>query len=130
MEYLGLLAAAVAAFIFGSAWYMALGRQYQSALGLNPEECKGKPMPVTPLVICFAGELVMAVALSWLLARLSVVGWMWGAMMGGIIGAGVILPTVVINNAFPGRKAALSLIDGAHWIGVAIIEGAVLGAFA
>lgn len=130
MEYLGLLAAAVAAFIFGSVWYMALGKQYQRAQGLGPEACKGKKMPATPLVICFLGELVMAAALSWLLARMSVVGWMWGAMMGGVIGAGIILPTVVINNAFPGRKLALSLIDGAHWIAVAIIEGAVLGFFA
>ena len=129
MEYLGLLAAAVAAFIFGSVWYMALGKQYQRALGMDPEECKGKPMPIAPLAICFVGELVMAAALSWILARLSVVGWMWGAHMGLLIGAGIILPTVVINNAFPGRKAALSLIDGAHWIFVAAIEGAVLGAF-
>ena len=130
MEYLGLLAAAVAAFIFGSVWYIALGKQYQRAQGLDPEACKGKKMPATPLVICFLGELVMAAALSWILARLSVVGWMWGAHMGALIGAGIILPTVVINNAFPGRKPALSLIDGAHWISVAFIEGAVLGAFA
>jgi len=130
MEYIGLPAAALAAFIFGAIWYTVLGKQWQRAQGLDPEACKGKKMPLAPLAICFAGELVMAVALSWILARMSVVGWKWGAHMGLLFGAGIILPTVVINNAFPGRKPALSVIDGAHWIIVAAIEGAVLGAFA
>lgn len=130
MEYLGLPAAALAAFVFGAVWYTALGKQYQTALGLDPEDCKGKKMPLAPLAVCFLGELVMALALAWILARMSVVGWMWGAQMGLLFGAGIILPTVAINNAFPGRKLALTAIDGAHWIGVAAIEGAVLGAFA
>jgi hypothetical protein len=130
MEYIGLPAAALAAFIFGAVWYTALGRQWQLAQGLDPEACKGKKMPVTPLAVCFIGELVMAAALSWILARMSVVGWAWGAHMGLLFGAGIILPTVVVNNIFPGRKPALSVIDGAHWIIVAAIEGAVLGAFA
>jgi len=131
MEYLGILAAAVAAWIFGAVWYMSLGRHYQAALGLAPEQCnKGTPMPIAPLVVCFLGELVMAVALSWVLARMSVVGWMWGARVGLLIGAAIILPTVVINHMFPGRTKALMLIDGGHWVIVATIEGAVLGAFA
>jgi hypothetical protein len=130
MQYLGILAAAVAAFIFGAIWYTALGKQWQLAQGLDPEACKGKKMPLAPLAICFVGELVMAFAFFLLLEHLSVVGWMWGAHAGALVGAGIILPTVVINNAFPGRKLSLSVIDGAHWIIVAAIEGAVLGAFA
>jgi len=151
MEYLYPVAAAVAAWIFGAAWYGVLGKQYQRALGKDPgasaragatkdeparagttkdEVCRDQKMPVAPLVACFVGELVMAAALSWLLARMSVVGWMWGAMAGAIIGIGVILPTVVINHMFPGRSKALMLIDGLHWVAVAVIEGAVLGAFA
>lgn len=129
MEYLGVLAAAVAAWIFGAVWYMALGRQYQRALGKDPEQCKDQKMPVAPLAVCFLGELVMAAALSYVLARMSVVGWSWGAIAGAIIGVGVIAPTVIINHMFPGRGQALMAIDGLHWIGVAIIEGAILGAF-
>ncbi|MBV9550009.1 MAG: DUF1761 domain-containing protein [Alphaproteobacteria bacterium] len=130
MEYLGLVAAAAAAWIFGAVWYTALGKQYQRALGKDPEQCKGQKMPLMPLLLCFVGELVMAAALSWILARMSVVGWMWGAHMGLLFGSGIILPTVVINNLFPGRPTALMAIDGVHWIALAAIEGAVLGAFA
>ena len=123
------IAAAVAAWIFGAVWYMGLGKPYQRALGLDPEACKGKPMPVAPLAICFVAELVMAAALSYVLARMSVVGPVWGAMVGAIIGVGVILPTVIVNHLFPGRSQTLMAIDGLHWVGVAVIEGAVLGAF-
>jgi hypothetical protein len=131
MEYLGIVAAAVAAWIFGAVWYMGLGRQYQAALGLTPEQCnKGKPMPVAPMAVCFLGELVMAAALSWILARLSAVGWMWGAQMGLLFGIAIVVPTVIINHMFPGRSKALMLIDSGHWIGVLAIEGAVLGVFA
>jgi hypothetical protein len=131
MEYLGIVAAAVAAWVFGAVWYMSLGRHYQAALGLAPEQCnKGKPMPIAPMAICFLGELVIAAALFWILARMSAVGWMWGAHMGLLFGVGLILPTVIINHMFPGRSKALMLIDGGHWIGVFLIEGAVLGAFA
>jgi hypothetical protein len=130
MGYLGILAAAVGAWIFGAIWYGVLGKQYQLALGLNPEECKGKPMPIAPLVACFLGELVMAAVLFWLLEHLSVVGWMWGAHAGLLIGAGIVLPTVIINHMFPGRTKALMVIDGLHWVIVVAIEGAVLGAFA
>jgi hypothetical protein len=141
MEYLGLVAAAAAAWIFGAVWYTALGKPYQRALGKGPgasagagatnqDSCKGQPMPVAPLALCFVAELVMAMALSYVLARMSVVGWSWGAVVGAIVGVGVIAPTVIVNHLFPGRGQTLMAIDGLHWAGVAVIEGAILGAFA
>jgi hypothetical protein len=127
MEYLYPVAAAVAAWIFGAVWYGVLGKQYQLALGKDPEQCKGQKMPIAPLVACFIGELVMAAALFWILERSSTVGVMWGAHLGLLIGTGIVLPTVIINHLFPGRAKALMVIDGLHWVIVAIIEGAVLG---
>jgi hypothetical protein len=130
MEYLGLVAAAFAAWIFGAAWYMALGKQWQAALDRDPGDCKDKKMAITPMVVSFLGELVMACMLCVVLQRMSVVGWDWGALTGLEIGAGLLVPVTLINNIFPGRKPMLTLIDGGHWIGVAVIECAVLGFFA
>jgi hypothetical protein len=135
------IAAAVAAWIFGAAWYGALGKHYQRALGKNPgasagagaanqDSCKGRKMLLAPLALCFLAELVMAAALSYVLARMSVVGWHWGAVVGAMIGVGVLLPAVIVTHLFPGRSRSLMAIDGLHWVGVAVIEGAVLGAFA
>ena len=52
----------------------------------------------------------------------------------GIISAlfiwvGFVATTVFVNNAYPGRKYSLSLIDSIHWLGVLVIQGAVIGAF-
>ena len=50
----------------------------------------------------------------------------------GIISAlflwlGFVVTTVFVNNAYPGRKYALSVIDGIHWLGVLVIQGAIIG---
>jgi hypothetical protein len=37
--------------------------------------------------------------------------------------------TLSVNYAFGGRKHMLTVIDGAHWLGVLAIMGAVIGAF-
>ncbi len=130
MQYLGIPAAAVAAWLIGAVYYTALGKAYQAALGQNPDDCKDKKMPLTPLLVCLGAELVMAIAFAYILPRMSVVGWNWGAMVGFYIGIGVIVPTTVVNNIFPGRNSRLALIDGAHWVGVTTIIGTVTGLFA
>ena len=122
--------AGVAAFIFGAVYYMSLGKAYQRALGMNPDDCKDKKMPLTPLAICLVAEWIMAAVLYQLLANLSgmAMGAANGAIAGATIGFGFMATSTVVNNAFPGRKFALSIIDSIHWIAVAAIEGAVIGA--
>ena len=39
----------------------------------------------------------------------------------------VIVTTVFVNNAYPGRPYRLSAIDSVHWLGVVVIMGAVIG---
>jgi hypothetical protein len=38
-----------------------------------------------------------------------------------------VLTTVTINNAYGGRKLMLTVIDSAHWLGVLVIIGAIVG---
>ncbi len=56
---------------------------------------------------------------------------LWSLRAGVITGAfcwlGFVLTTVVINNAYSGRKAMLSVIDCAHWLGVLMIIGGIVG---
>jgi hypothetical protein len=125
-----ILAAAVAGWVFGAVWYMALGKAWQAALGRDPTGCKGQKMPAGPMVGSFLAELVMAAVLSQVLQHMSVVGWQWGALSGLEIGIGLMATTTVVNNLFPGRKPMLSVIDGAHWIGVAVIQCTIIGTLA
>jgi hypothetical protein len=127
--YTAIVAAALAAWVFGAIWYGALGKAWQRAQGLDPETCnKGKKMPLTPMLVSFVSELVMAFVFAHLLAALSVTGWQDGAVIGLMLGVGFLVTTNVVNNMFRQHKLMLSVIDGGHWVGVAVIQGAVLAA--
>jgi hypothetical protein len=130
--YLAILLAALAAFIFGALWYGVMGRTWMAALGMSEAEIEARrqvrQMPLKPMAVSLVCELVMALLFSWLLAGLGVGDLSMGALTGLLIGAGLIVPTVVTNNIYPGRKPLLSVIDGAHWIAVAVIECVVLTA--
>lgn len=119
--------AGVAAFVFGAVYYIALGKQYQAALG-RPMEPGTRP-PLGPMAACLVAEWIMAVVLYQLLSNLGTMGWMAGAIAGATMGIGFMATSTVVNNAFPGRKLMLSVIDSIHWITVGAIEGAVIGAF-
>jgi len=122
-------AAGLAAWVFGWAWYAALGKTYQRAQGKDPEACKGK-MPVTPLAVCLAAELVMAAVVYQVLANLAVLGGaLHGAVAGLTLGIGFPLMAIIVNNAFQQRHRLVTAIDGLHWVLVLVIEGAVIGAF-
>jgi hypothetical protein len=38
-----------------------------------------------------------------------------------------VITTLAVNHAFQGSKRALTLIDGGHWLGVLLLQGAVIG---
>jgi hypothetical protein len=128
--YIAILLAAVAAWVFGSIWYMTLGPAWMAALGWSAEEIaarrQNQKAPIGPMALSFACEVVMAVVFSYLLAGLGVTDWYIGALTGLLVGAGFMATSTAVNNAFRGPRAMLSLIDGAHWVGVAVIQGVVL----
>ncbi len=125
LNYLAILVAAVAAFAWGAAYYMALSKQWLAAVGIA--EPKMSPVPFVVSFICL---LVM----GWVLA--GVIGHLGagqatlknGVISGFFIWLGFVLTTVIVNNVYPRRKWMLSVIDTGHWLGVLLIQGAVIGA--
>jgi hypothetical protein len=124
--YLAVPAAAVAAWIFGAVWYGVLGKAWTRAQGIDPDSCKDKKMPLWPMLGSFGAELLMALALRHVLARLELFRWNEGLFTGLMIGVFFVATTILVNNLFQGRKLMLTLIDGLHWIFVLAIEGLVL----
>jgi len=125
--YIVMLVAALAAWIFGAVWYGALGKVWMRAQGIDPETCKDKKMPLAPMAVSFVSVLVMAFVMGGILP-LSEMSWMAGAGAGALLGVGFMATTTLVNNMFQQKKLLLSAIDGAHWVLVAAIEGAVLAA--
>ncbi len=50
-----------------------------------------------------------------------------GVITGLFLWFGFVATTIAVNNAFQGARRALTLIDGAHWLGVLAIQGLVIG---
>ncbi len=122
--------AGVAAFVFGAAYYMSLGKVWQRALDQQPKAGVGNKPPLGPMAICLVAEWVMATVMWKVITDLGIMGAVGGALAGATLGVGFMATSTFVNNAFPGRKTALSLIDSIHWIAVAAIEGAVICALA
>ena len=57
---------------------------------------------------------------------------LFGVVMVGIVSGlflwlGFVITTLAVNNAYAQRKLALTVIDGLHWLGVLVVQGAVIG---
>lgn len=127
---IAILAAGLAGWVLGAVWYTSLGKPWQRAHGLNPDDCKDQKMPVMPLVVALLGALVMAATLYQILTNLGVMGVAHGAIAGLTIGIGFLFVATIVNNQFQQKGWVATLIDGAHWALVLMIEGAVIMALA
>ena len=133
VNYLSIVLAAVAAWLFGGIYYTSLSSVWLAAQGKTMEQCKaemaGKPKLATaaPFVLAFVGSLIMAWALYGVLVHLKTFSLRAGIISGAIIWFGFVLTTVTVNNAFSGRKAMLTVIDSAAWLGTLLIIGAIVG---
>jgi Protein of unknown function (DUF1761) len=50
-----------------------------------------------------------------------------GVISGSFCWFGFVLTTVVVNNAYTFRRPMLTAIDSAHWLGVLVIIGGIIG---
>ena len=124
----GIFVAAIAAFAFGAAWYGALGRQWMAALGKTEADIRRRPMAPT-YAATFVAQLLMAVMLAGLIWHMGGATVRTGLVSGALIWLGFVATTIFVNHRFQGAAARLTLIDGGHWLGVLLVQGAVIGAF-
>lgn len=126
LNYIAIPVAAVAAFIFGAVYYGLLGKVWMAAARIKPGQAQMKPgLFVTSLV----SELVMAWVLAGVLGHLGPgqVTVLNGIISGLFVWAGFIATTVTVNQRYQGFGWTLTFIDAAHWLGVVVIMGAIIG---
>lgn len=130
INYLAVVVAMVASYAFGAAYYMALAKPWMAALGKTEAEVKAGASPVTYGVTAFA-QLIMAFMLAGVMGHLGAVGMgpVGGLTTAFFVWLGFVATTLVVNHGFQGAKRALTVIDGAHWLGVLLIQGLVIGLF-
>ena len=133
VNWLAIVVAAVAAWIFGGVYYTALSTPWLAAQGKTLEQCKqeqaGKSglAKATPFILAIVGELIMAWALYGILVHLNAFTIRGGLIAGVLSWFGFVLTTMTVNNAFGGHKPMLTVIDGVAWLGALVIIGAIVG---
>ncbi len=123
IDWLGVLAAGIAGYIFGAIYYTVLGTQWMAALGTTKEEIEIRKSPA-PFVIAAIGQFVLAVTLSILAGAESGTAPMLALAL--LLWIGIVMTTMTINHSFQGNKPALTIIDGLHWLGVLMLQSVVL----
>ena len=133
LNWLPVIIAAVAAWMFGAVYYGVLGKAWLAAQGTTMEQTKaanaGKSSAAkaAPFVLSFIAEIVMGVAMSGILFHIGIYGLGAGLFSGAMIWIGFVLTTIAVDNAYTFRSAKLTAIDAGHWLGVLLIIGGILG---
>ena len=131
---LAILIAAVGAWIFGAAYYGALGKFWVEAQGRTMDEFRqeqaakiGNITAMLPFLLSFVGALIMAWVLNGLLFHIGSYTVRGGMITGAFCWFGFVLTTMAVNNAYQGRRWMLTAIDAGHWLGALLIIGGIVG---
>lgn len=134
VNWLSILVAAVAAWLFGAVYYGALGKHWVAAQGKTMEQFKqeqasnvGKFSAQLPFILTFVAELVMAWGLYGILVHLKTFSLRAGLISAAFCWLGFVLTTMAANNAFLGRRWTLTAIDAGGWLGAMLLMGAIIG---
>lgn len=118
--------AAVAAFLWGALYYRIVGTAWMRAGRLDPATTR-------PTVTLFLTTLTAEAIIAWVLAgTLGHLGVGQVTLKNGLISAlfvwfGFMATTLTVNHRFQGFGWGLVLADAVHWLGAALIMGAVIG---
>jgi hypothetical protein len=134
INHLAILLAAVAAWLGGAVYYTTLGKLWVAAQGKTVEQFraeqaakKGTPASWLPFALAFLADLVMAWVLAGMVGHLGSVTIRSAVISGLFVWAGFVVTTMLVNNAFAGRRYTLTLIDAGHWLLVVVLMGLVIG---
>ena len=133
INYLAILIAAIVGWLAGAVYYGILGKTWVAAQGRTMEEFKaqqaemiGKFAGQVPFILAFLANFVMAWVLAGMVGHLGVVTIRSAVISGLFAWGGFIVTTMLVNNAFSGRRYTLTAIDAAYWLLVLVLMGAVI----
>ena len=134
INYIAILIAAVFGWLVGAVWYGLLGKAWVEAQGRTMEEFKaqqaamvGKFSGQLPFIFAFLANLVMAWVLAGMVGHMGSVTIRSAVISALFAWAGFVVTTMLVNNAFTGRRYMLLAIDAGHWLAVLVIMGMVIG---
>ncbi len=134
VNYLAVFVAAAVGWLAGAVWYTVLAKPWVAAHGKTMEEFKaeqavhrGTVHAWLPFVLAFVAELVMALVLYGIATHIKPMSMRSTLMVAVLLWAGMMVTTMLVNNAFSGRRYMLTVIDSGHWLLVILLMAVVIG---
>jgi hypothetical protein len=134
INHLATVIAAIAGWLTGAVWYMALGTRWVAAQGSTMEAFKARQAAVKgtsgawlPYALALLANFAMAWVLAGMVGHLGSVTIRNAVISGLFVWVGFVVTTMLVNNAFAGRRYLLTAIDAGHWLLVLIVMGIVIG---
>jgi hypothetical protein len=115
LDFIAVLVAAAAGFVFGAIWYMALAKPWMAAAQIETD-ANGRPAngSILPYILSAIAMILVAGMMRHTFALSGIDTWDKGFTSGLGIGLFFISPWIMINNAYGNRPFKLTLIDGGY----------------
>lgn len=124
MDYVHVLVAAIASFVFGWAWYSKtlFGKQWMSWSGVKPK----KDMMAVSVIGGLISQVVITWGLAWLIDALKVVGWMAGMRLATMAWLAFVATFTLGSYLWEGKPFKLWVLNNAQnllsmWLIAAIL---------
>ncbi len=133
INHLAIILAAIVGWIGGAVYYGVLSKPWMAAQGKTLEQfnaegaAKSALARYAPFILSFLAEIGMAWVLAGMVGHLGSVTIRTAVISALFVWAGFMLTTMLVNNAFGGRRYMLTLIDSGHWLLVMVLMGLVIG---
>lgn len=124
MGFLSVVAAGLAAWVFGAIWYGIVSKAWMEAAGVEqgPDGRPANAKNPLPYIISLVSVIVVAGMMRHVFALSGIEGWNKGLVSGLGIGLFLATPWLATNYGFAGRPFRLTMIDGAYaTVGCALI---------
>jgi hypothetical protein len=128
INFFAVIVSAILSFLVGSLWFLVLFTEpYRRGLNKTAEELAKGPTALPSMLLQFAGNLVMAGVLAWLIARLNVQTAPGGMRVGAAAWLGFVAAVLGPYYAFQAYPLSFFLINAGYPLVALLLTGAILG---
>jgi hypothetical protein len=128
LNYLAVIAAAVASFALGAGWYGVFAKPWMEETGMTPEMASGRgAAAVRGYMTAGVSWVIAALALSMLIQLTGADGMVDGLWLGLIAGVGLVAASQAPHFSFEVKSLRLFLIDEGYPVTALAVAGIILG---
>ena len=126
MNYLAVLAAAVAAFVLSSVWYTIFGNAWMELRGIDPATAANMGTPAWTMLFVIVQSLVVAFMLAYFIGHLGIIDWKGAVRLGALVW---VFPAMILLGSVVHENVPLSLaaIHAGDWLVKLLLMTLILG---